>query len=284
MFISYCYFPGTLIVGPIIPYLAYINFLNNITYNHKAISTSFIRLLGGSLCLFIYFYGLTYWPLEYLHSQTFYDSNFFWKMTSMAIIAKIYMYKYVAVWMMAEAACILSGITHDGISFFRHTNVKFVKFELAHTCTDIITSYNISTNQFAFKYIYRRLKFLGSINLSKLLTLIFLSIWHGFASGYYFAFSIEFLLLYFEKKLSFQFNLIHDKYSINSDYLKPFIWIIGRLFTYYFIGYSFVSFMFLFSELWLPIISSVYFAGHLFLLIYLAISLLVDFLKFYIYI
>lgn len=182
------------------------------------------------------------------------------------------MYKYVSVWLMTESSCILSGITSDGINFYRHTNVNLTKFEFAHSCTTIIGSYNMSTNEFAFKYVYRRLKFMGNIHLSKLITLIFLSIWHGFASGYYFAFSTEFLLLYFEKHFAGCFQAFQERHSLNVDNLKPFIWILGRIYTYYFIGYAFVSFMFLFSELWYPILSSVYFVGHLLLLAYIMIS------------
>ena len=253
--------------------MSYINFLSGSTYHNKAISISLFRLAGGLLCLFIYFYGSIYWPIDYLRSDVFFASGFWWKLTAMAIVAKIYMYKYVAVWMTTEAACILSGVTSvDGINFYRHTNVNLTKYEFAHTCTTIIGSYNMSTNSFAFKYVYRRLKFLGNIYLSQLITLMFLSVWHGIASGYYFAFSTEFLILYFEKHLSTFYHKLQKRYSLNSDYLKPLIWIIGRLYVYYFMGYAFISFMFLYSELWVPILSSIYFIGHLFLIIYVVIS------------
>ncbi|KAJ6222086.1 hypothetical protein RDWZM_000631 [Blomia tropicalis] len=239
LFMSYCYFPGTLMVGPIIPFLTYVNFLSATTYNNQAIRISIYRLVGGFISLFVYFYGSMFWPIEYLRSEAFEDLGFWWKLTAMAIVAKVYLYKYIAVWMMAESACILCGITYDGINFYQNTNVNFFKFEFANSFTTIISSYNMTTNRFAFKYVYRRLKFLGNIYLSKLITILFLSVWHGFASGYYFAFSTEFFLLYFEKHLSSYWHSIQERYSLHSDWLKALIWICGRLYTFYFIGYSF---------------------------------------------
>ena len=268
---------GTLVVGPLIPYKTYQNFLINSNYNGKLIGISLYRLIGGIVCLLIYFYGSMYWPLEYLRSSVFEQSGTWWKLTAMGLVAKVYLYKYIGVWHCAEAACILSGITYDGINCYCHTNVNLPKFEMAHNFTSIISSYNITTNTFAFKYIYRRLKFLGNSNLSKLITLLFLSVWHGFASGYYFAFATEFLLLYFEKHMANFWHLAQSKYSLHSDLLKPLIWIVGRLYTFYFIGISFVSFMFLFAEIWLPILKSVYFAGHIFLLTTSTCFLLLDF-------
>lgn len=247
-----------------------------------------LRLLGGLACLGLYFYGSLHWPPEYLQSAAFASASLWWKLTAMAIVAKVYMYKYVAVWMTTEAACILAGVTgasHSsngaaGLNLYQHTNVNLTQFEFAHSCTDIISSYNMTTNGFAFRYVYRRLKFLGNIHLSKLLTLLFLSVWHGFASGYHFAFSTEFLLLYFEKSFSGVFQAAQERWSpLNSDYLKPVVWLAGRLYTYYFIGYAFVAFMFLHAELWWPILGSVYFVGHLFLFAYVALAVAVKLAK-----
>ena len=41
----------------------------------------------------------------------------------------------------------------------------------------------------------KRLKFLGSKELSQAATLLYLSIWHGIHSGYYMNFFLEFIML-----------------------------------------------------------------------------------------
>lgn len=215
--------------------------------------------------------GSSYWPIEYLLSDEFKNLSLFWKLTSIGIVCKICMYKYILCWLIAESACIVADIDHTGIGLC--TNIKYLSFETAISFTEIIKCYNISTNNFAFKYIYKRLKFLGNVYISQIITLTFLSIWHGFESGYHMTFFIEFLLLFFEKTsipLRKQWlNRIHFNY-----YWNILTFIIGRLYTFYFLSYGFLPLMFLYKELWLPIFTSVYFIGHLFLCSYLLIILL----------
>jgi len=67
---------------------------------------------------------------------------------------------------------------------------------------DYILSFNINTNQWCAEYIYKRLKFLGSKIYSQIMTLLFLALWHGFHSGYYHCFLMEFVVLYFERDVS----------------------------------------------------------------------------------
>ncbi|KAM3181450.1 Lysophosphatidylcholine acyltransferase 3, partial [Hymenolepis weldensis] len=50
------------------------------------------------------------------------------------------------------------------------------------------------------RYLYKRLRFLGNKVLSQACTLIFLAVWHGFYSGYYINFLLEFLTIYAEKQ------------------------------------------------------------------------------------
>lgn len=215
--------------------------------------------MGSLLITIIYFVGTKNWPIEYLLSEDFYNSNFFFKWTSIAIVSKIYMYKYILCWLIAESACLVTGITQDGIATFK--NIDYIAFERATSFNAIIKSYNITTNTFAFKYVYRRLKFFGNVYISQIITLAFLSIWHGFESGYHMAFFIEFLLLYFEKNSFPYLDKCRQKCSISGSNL--IIWIIGRLYTFYFLGYGFLSFIFLYQKLWWPILSSIYFIGHL---------------------
>ena len=52
------------------------------------------------------------------------------------------------------------------------------------------------------RYVYKRLKWLGSKELSLALTLVFISLWHGIWPGYYFNFSLEFIGLTAERTVS----------------------------------------------------------------------------------
>lgn len=271
-FMAFCYFPSNLMVGPLIPYNSFSKFVDKADYNSQAVKYSLFRLLHGLASLAFYLIGSAYWPIDYLLSEEFYNSSLMWKLFSMALVSKIYLHKYILCWFFAEACCILSGITYNGENFNDFQNINFYVFEFSTSFGTIIKSYNISTNQFAFKYIYKRLKFLGSPLISQILTLVYLSIWHGFASGYHFSFSIEFLIIYFEKQLSQYYEKV--KNNLNFKYLDTLIWIIGKWYTFIFTGYSFVPFIFLYVEYWYPIMSSVYFIGHIFLVPFFCFTML----------
>ncbi|XP_027202337.2 lysophospholipid acyltransferase 5-like [Dermatophagoides pteronyssinus] len=274
-YLSYCYFPGSFFVGPLLNYVSYEKLLRtktiDINSQNNKIRSSIIRLIGSLLITVIYFFGSKYWPVEYLFSEDFYKSSFFCRWTAIAMVSKIYMYKYILCWMIAESSCLVTGLTQDGNKIFQ--NVNLLAYEKATSFNAIIQSYNITTNTFAFKYVYKRLKFLGNVYLSQILTLLFLSIWHGFESGYHWAFSIEFLLVYFEKN-SFPFlRKYRQKYLKKSNGSDLIIWIIGRIYTFYFLGYGFLSFIFLYQKLWWPIFSSIYFIGHLLLVSYFLVTI-----------
>lgn len=79
----------------------------------------------------------------------------------------------------------MSGITYDksNNSFKTCTNVNVYEFETTATFGGYVRSFNVSTNQWAFKYVFKRLRFLGSKFLSHLFTLFYLALWHGWRSG-----------------------------------------------------------------------------------------------------
>lgn len=49
--------------------------------------------------------------------------------------------------------------------------------------------------------VFKRCRFLGNKTLSHMLTLLFLTVWHGLHSGYIICFSMEFLIIMVEKQV-----------------------------------------------------------------------------------
>lgn len=133
--------------------------------------------------------------------------------------------------------CITFGLTYNGKDSEDHikwdgcANVKLRTFETATQFNHYILSFNINTNHWCAEYIYKRLKFLGSRMRSQIITLLFLALWHGFHSGYYNCFFMEFLIMYFERDVS----IIRDSK-------------ITRLFRFTIFFLSNLSFFFLFSR------------------------------------
>jgi len=110
--------------------------------------------------------------------------------------------------------CITFGLTYNGKNqdgssrWDGCANVKLRRFETATQFNHYILSFNINTNHWCAEYIYKRLKFLGSKIYSQLLTLLFLALWHGFHSGYYHCFFMEFIVMYFERDVSYKMQTV----------------------------------------------------------------------------
>lgn len=124
--------------------------------------------------------------------------------------------------------CITFGLTYNGkdskgrIKWDGCANVKLRTFETATLFNHYILSFNINTNNWCAEYIYKRLKFLGSKMYSQIMTLLFLALWHGFHSGYYHCFFIEFVVLYFERDVSIRTSRKFSKVLQNLTALLSF--------------------------------------------------------------
>lgn len=102
-------------------------------------------------------------------------------MTVIGIIAKVHLCKYIFVWSFTEGGLCLSGLIHDFKQSKKYDiyNVNIVLYETTRTFEGLIRSFNIQTNNWTAKYIYKRLKFMNSKILSHLSSLMFLAVWHG---------------------------------------------------------------------------------------------------------
>ncbi|CAG2102421.1 unnamed protein product, partial [Medioppia subpectinata] len=99
-FLSHCYFPSTILVGPLISYRKYQSYIES---NENRLSDCWQlaagRLSLGLLYLGFYVLGTHYWPQEYLLSDHFMASSFWWKVTAIAVVCKVGMTKYLATWL-----------------------------------------------------------------------------------------------------------------------------------------------------------------------------------------
>ena len=81
------------------------------------------------------------------------------------------------------------------------SNVDVALYETAAGLSDIVLSFNTNTNLWSKQYVFKRLRFLGSKELSAFGTLMFLAAWHGFNIGYYLIFFTEFVDMEAERRL-----------------------------------------------------------------------------------
>jgi len=137
-------------------------------------------------------------PVSAFFTESFAKSTYFYKILHTIIAGRHILWKYLGVWLLAEGSCILVGIGYAGVDKFKNpqwnglSNVLPLKFETTTTLAGTIQSFNINTNDWVKRYVFKRLKFLGNRQLSNLGAMLYLAIWHGFAPGYFIAFILEF--------------------------------------------------------------------------------------------
>ncbi|XP_014206756.1 lysophospholipid acyltransferase 5 [Copidosoma floridanum] len=284
---AYTYFPGSFLVGPQFSMKRYLDYVNGKLVETEADSEGrkiapnsllpgIKRASLGFLYIFMYQVGRYYVSDQYLLSSEFDNLGFLKRCFLVGLWARCNLYKYISCWLIAEGVCIAFGLTYNGKDnngkdkWDGCANVELITFENATEFNHYILSFNVNTNHWAAEYIYKRCKFLGSKLYSQLATLIFLAIWHGFHSGYYACFFMEFIIMYFEKDLK-PVLLKHSKlqYLIKESFLfRILVWSVLKVYTFVFMGYSMISFILLSYSRYMKVYSSFYFMGHIIFLSY----------------
>ncbi|CAG2101697.1 unnamed protein product [Medioppia subpectinata] len=277
-FLSHCYFPSTILVGPLISYRKYQSYIES---NESRLSDCWQlaagRLSLGLLYLGFYVLGTHYWPQEYLLSDHFMASSFWWKVTAIAVVCKVGMTKYLATWLIAEGSCMVSGVSWTGQHYYGCANVHIWHFETTATFNGVIKSFNLTTNNFAAIYLFKRLKFLGNRTVSQALTLLFLAVWHGMCSGYFVTFLLEFMIIKMESEVLAKVAKRRQRWPLLDRLLdtlavKALVFAVFRVYTIYLLGYSFMPFMHLQYPQWFDIYREVYFYGHVITIAWLFVA------------
>ena len=171
--------------------------------------------------------------------------------------------KYVAAFLLADGAVILSGLGYNGtmpdgtILWNGVENMRLQLYETSSRFTDALQSWNIMTNEWCKNYIYKRCRFLNNPCLSHSLTLVFLAVWHGFHSGYFLSFFFQFLTITFEK----QFFWMVDNSPIIREMNKYISFqiatkAVGIFYVLFFIPHIRCSFVLLNWDIYYPVLWS----------------------------
>jgi len=207
--------------------------------------------------MFLHMWIYPSYPTQYFISDDFKNETLVWKYIITMIWLRAIMLRYQAAWLVAEGTCILSGLAYNGrdrrgvVLWDAVRNMRMVKFELGCTFQSVIESFNYNTNLWAAKYVFKRLKFLGNRTLSHVFTLIFLSLWHGFYSGYYVCFLFEFSAVICEKMAADYFgrNYMFKTLSRTPEFLFP-IWFVEKIIVVFGCGFGFLPFILLTADRW----------------------------------
>ncbi|XP_066539044.1 lysophospholipid acyltransferase 5 isoform X1 [Hoplias malabaricus] len=272
---GFSYFYGGFLVGPQFTLRNYLRLVSREMSDCPGqVPNSAIPALKR-FCLGLFFLVIfticgPYYPDSYYLTDEYEAQPFWYRCIYILLWAKVNLYKYVTCWLITEGVCILSGLGYNGRTetgepqWDACANMRVWMFETTPLFTGTISSFNINTNAWVARHIFKRMKFLGNKMASQMGTLFFLAIWHGLHSGYIICFSMEFIIVNVEKQAQ---TLVKDSPML-SDFAKgpfyPLIYVVQQFIHWVFMGYSLVPFCLFTYDKWLKVYSSVYFCGHIF--------------------
>lgn len=278
--IAFTYFPASVLVGPQFSFLRYQRFVSGQYEEHTrgAPAYSAKKFLQGAFYLVVNQVGSQFVSDSYLLSEDFEQESFFMKHVYMGFWGRCTLYKYISIWLLAEGAAVLFGLTYidakpgdreyDPDELSGCSNIKVGVFENTSKFGHYVESFNVQTNHWVAVYVYKRLKFLNNRMLSHFGALLFLAVWHGFHSGYYMTFFMEFMVIRMEKEVEPIFAKSERFQALMAQPLvKVAVFVLLKFYTIAFAGWCLVPFVFLSYSKWWHIYKVVCFSGFfLFLL------------------
>ncbi|XP_067050596.1 lysophospholipid acyltransferase 5-like [Acropora muricata] len=210
---SYTYFFGGFLVGPQFPMRKYLALIDGALIDKKddhsnsRVVAGLRRFTLGLFYLVMYSVLQTKTKANFLITDEYDQKSYFYKFCYAIATTKVNVMKYQAVWLITEGSCIISGLGYNGksqqgqVRWDGCSNVNLLLFETAYTFQHVIDAFNLNTNQWMFRYVYKRLRFLGNKFISHFITLFFVALWHGIAPGYFLCFIGEFVIIVIEQQL-----------------------------------------------------------------------------------
>ncbi|XP_064545966.1 lysophospholipid acyltransferase 5 [Drosophila montana] len=277
--LAFAYFPSSFLVGPQFPYRRYQSFTNGEYRKYDGCVQAGLNRLGvGVLYLFVCQVGLYFLPDSYFLSPEFAAQSFIKRIYFLGFWAKFTLYKYISCWLFAEGGLMCIGFTYMGKDAFGNpdwsgcSNVKLSLLEAGNTMQHYVQSFNVNTNQWVGHYIFKRLKFLNNRNISYAAALGFLAVWHGYHSGYYMAFLMEYMIVSTEKQIEFVYTKhVLPKYGemLNDSQIYTVLsFLCLKSYNIVYMGWCLTSFAFLKYERWITVYSAVNYFGFIYILIW----------------
>ncbi|XP_005109186.2 lysophospholipid acyltransferase 5 [Aplysia californica] len=272
--LGHVFFFGGVMVGPQFTLKRYLSFVNGEFSDKRtggppnSVSAGLQRLILGVAYIFVFQIIALYLPDSYLESPEFFQLGFLSKCALILLWGKNALHKYVGVWLVTEGSIILTGMSYNGVNelgveqWDACKNIRVWHLESGESFADFIRSFNVNTNQWMSRYIFKRLRFLGSKTLSQLVTLFYLALWHGLQSGYYMCFFLELL----QTNAETQWQSVFKRCQA-AGYLPeggPLSWVgrvVRKLVLVFLWSYALLGFVLHEYNRWLPIYHSVYHAG-----------------------
>lgn len=232
----------------------------------QSLSAGFkIGALGTGLLAFSeIFKGI--FPGEYMASEKFLtQDHLIQRLGYISATGMVLMYKYISSWTIVNGAAMITGMgytkSEDGTSRWNALeNVKLSNYWTAKSYDEMIKAFNVNTNDWVARYIFKRCRWMGSRYASHFTTLMFLAIWHGYHLAYFVMFAIEFAVVNGEKQI-FLFTSKLDFVQKLHPRLRDAL---GYIYVSVTWGFCVIEFSLLKKEAYMPVWKSIYYINWIF--------------------
>jgi len=100
-----------------------------------------------------------FFATAYMESPAYFEQPFWYRLAYISLNGIFYFHKHVATWTIIRGGNILTGISYekkgDIVSFDKFKNVDYANFHLAQSNHDVIKGFNLCTNDWAARYIFK---------------------------------------------------------------------------------------------------------------------------------
>jgi len=203
---------------------------------------------------------------EFMETDEFFSKPFWYRVSYISVNGIFFFHKHVATWTIIRGGNILCGIGYQKkneiVSYDKFKNVDYKNFHLAKSNHDIIRGFNLCTNDWAARYIFKRCIWMGNKYISHALTLLFLAVWHGTDLCYFTTFTHEFMVVNAEK----EFWSATEKIPLINGLPSWFKAFIGYVYINVTWGFASIDFRLGSSQAFLRVWRSVYHCHQIFFL------------------
>ncbi|KAJ8021304.1 Lysophospholipid acyltransferase 5 [Holothuria leucospilota] len=275
--LSACFYPGGFFAGPQFSFRMFLEFVNEEgTYKPlysndppDRVKPALKAMATGMTCVVIYALCNNSFGPMYISSSEFENSAMIIKVIRFCLYGYNFYFKYVGFWLLTESVCICGGLAYNGQDkdgqhrWDAVIGARLYLLLTANAFRDLIRSFNLTTNLWTARYVYKRCRFLGNRHLSQAISLLFLAIWHGFFVGYFLCFQLEMIYVMVEDQvvaLSEKIPALRN--LVNKPSAKVPVYIITKAWMTFFWAYAITPFIFLRLSKIHHVWRQFYYCGH----------------------
>uniref|UniRef100_H2ZWS5 Lysophospholipid acyltransferase 5 n=1 Tax=Latimeria chalumnae TaxID=7897 RepID=H2ZWS5_LATCH len=263
--LGFSYFYGGFLVGPQFTMKSYLSLASGGMTDvpgqrPNSVGPAAQRFGLGLFFVIIYATLGPYFPDDYLLTVDFLAQPFWYRCVYVIVWGKIMLYKYVCCWLLVVSPLpgkgSNSGTETTECSLDLNWKVREWQSDSVDVRSEIVLIVCFLCFCFLFfpRHIFKRLKFLGSKLASQAATLLFLAVWHGFHSGYFVCFSLEFLIVIVEKQVLdiFQESPLIQQMPASPALKVPF-YLVQQFIHWLCMGYPLVAFCLFTWDKWMKV-------------------------------